>query len=116
MQQEIYPLILKPKTETEQYIIDEAQKWFEENRFNSIINNDDVHVKNVVALGKEIMPFLIEMAKESKKKNYIYCHFLLMVIFDLYKDEIEVKGYIPPTTCLDMIVSIYENNNFVKKE
>lgn len=111
-----YLFTLKPKNDTEQYILDEAQKWLEENMFMSSFNPEDEHVKNVVNLGREIMPFLVEMAKESKKKDYIYCHFLLMVMFDLYRDEIEVHGYIPPTSCLDMFVSMYEITKNNKKE
>ena len=104
-----YPINVKPITWREQYIIDEAKAWLDENIFKSSFGKDQ-HVMNVVDLGREdVLPFIMELLRENNHNEGMYIWFCSMVIDELLKDEISVEGYMPITEWSKNILALYDN-------
>ena len=102
-----YPINAKPINWREQYIIDEAKAWLDENAFKSSMNIDE-HVNNVIDLGRDaVIPFMMELLRENINDG-IYMHFCCMVINEFLKDEIKVEGYVPITEWAKTVLNIYD--------
>lgn len=105
--EELWPIKLQPKNKEEEYILDEARAFLKETMFLSYwVPNS--HVDNVVKLGKKNTKFLIEFAKENNHKQGMYSHFILDVLYTLYKDDIKVEGYLGVSGCMNLIIKMYE--------
>jgi hypothetical protein len=109
MTAELHPIKIKATNEEEEYILEEARIWLQENMFSSIMNPNNPHISNVVALGKKHTPFLMEFLRENDHPQGMYTHFLLDVIFRLYKDEIKVNGYLGVDGCTKLLLKVYDS-------
>lgn len=106
-----YPINVIPKNDEEKYVIKEAKLWLNDNMFKSNLGFDE-HVNNVVALGRKITPFIIEMMRENNTESGMYSHFLLAVITKLYEGEIRFEGYCPPSWCMKTLIELYNTGGF----
>ena len=105
---DIYPIKTKPSNDEEKYIIEEAKAWLDENAFSSCLGSSP-HIDNVVALGKKNTDFLMKLIKENNHKEGMYSHFLLAIMFTLYKEEIQVEGYLGVDGCMSCLIQIYDD-------
>ena len=80
-----FPIKAEPKNDEELYIVEEAKKYLDETILSSHWVLSD-HVYNVVKLGKKNIDFLMKMLRENNHPQGMYAHFLIDVIFELYKD------------------------------
>ena len=109
-----YPIQLKPTNETEQYIIEEAKLWLDNNIFSSVINIDE-HMQNVINLGREAaLPFMFELLRENNHEEGMYMWFCSCIISEFLKDELHVEGYMPITEWTKGILKLYDEG-FVNK-
>ena len=109
-----HPILTVPETDEERYIIEEMKSYLDETAlYSSWAPNK--HVDNVIALGKKNIDFLMKLVKESIDTNYKYSHFLLDVIFTLYKDDIKVEGHLGVSGCMKFLVELY-NKGLLKYE
>lgn len=105
---DLIPVLTIPETDEEKYIIEEMKAHYDETCFSSVWCPPNKHVDNVVALGKKNIDFLMKLVKESIDTNYKYSHFLLEVIFTLYRDDIKVEeGYLGVRGCMKFLVDLY---------
>lgn len=111
---DLIPVLTIPETDEEKYIIEEMKAHYDETCFSSVWCPNK-HVDNVVALGKKNINFLMKLVKESIDTNYKYSHFLLDVIFTLYKDDIKVEGHLGIRGCMRLLVKLY-NKGLLKYE
>ena len=111
---DLIPVLTIPETDEEKYIIEEMKAHYDETCFSSVWRPNK-HVDNVVALGKKNIDFLMKLAKESIDTNYKYSHFLIDVIFTLYKDDIKVEGHLGVSGCMKFLVMLY-NKGLLKYE
>ena len=111
---DLIPVLTIPETDEEKYIIEEMKAHYDETCFSSVWRPNK-HVDNVVALGKKNIDFLMKLVKESIDTNYKYSHFLLDVIFTLYKDDIKVEGHLDVSGCMKFLVKLY-NKGLLKYE
>ena len=103
---DLIPVLTIPETDEEKYIIEEMKAHYDETCFSSVWRPNK-HVDNVVALGKKNIDFLMKLVKESIDTNYKYSHFLIDVIFTLYKDDIKVEGHLGVSGCMKFLVKLY---------
>lgn len=106
-----FPINVIPKNNEEKYIIEEAKLWLDENILKSCIGIDE-HIQNVIKLGRNITPFIIEIMRENNTETGMYTHFLLAVITKLYEGKIKFKGYCPPSWCMNTLIQLYDNGGF----
>lgn len=106
-----FPIKVIPKNDEEKYVIEEAKLWLNDNMFKSNLGFDE-HVNNVVALGRKITPFIIEMMRENNTESGMYSHFLLAVMIKLYEGELKFEGYCPPSWCMKTLIELYDNGGF----
>ena len=111
---DLIPVLTIPETDEEKYIIEEMKAHYDETCFSSVWRPNK-HVDNVVALGKKNIDFLMKLVKESIDTNYKYSHFLIDVIFTLYKDDIKVEGHLGVSGCMKFLVKLY-NKRLLKYE
>ena len=111
---DLIPVLTIPETDEEKYIIEEMKAYYDETCFSSVWCPNK-HVDNVVALGKKNIDFLMKLVKESIDTNYKYSHFLIDVIFTLYKDDIKVEGHLGVSGCMKFLVELY-NKGLLKYE
>ena len=111
---DLIPVLTIPETYEEKYIIEEMKAHYDETCFSSVWRPNK-HVDNVVALGKKNIDFLMKLVKESIDTNYKYSHFLIDVIFTLYKDDIKVEGHLGVSGCMKFLVELY-NKGLLKYE
>ena len=111
---DLIPVLTIPETDEEKYIIEEMKAHYDETCFSSVWCPNK-HVDNVVALGKKNIDFLMKLVKESIDTNYEYSHFLLDVIFTLYKDDIKVEGHLGVSGCMKFLVKL-NNKGLLKYE
>ena len=111
---DLIPVLTIPETDEEKYIIEEMKAHYDETCFSSVWRPNK-HVDNVVALGKKNIDFLMKLVKESIDTNYKYSHFLIDVIFTLYKDDIKVEGHLGVRGCMKFLVKLY-NKGLLKYE
>lgn len=109
-----YPILTVPETDEEKYIIEEMKSYLDETVFSSNWAPNK-HVDNVIALGKKNIDFLMKLVNENLGPEGMYSHFLLDVIFTLYKDDIKVKGYLGVSGCMKFLVELY-NKGLLKYE
>lgn len=105
------PIKIKPTNAEEEYILEEAKLYLDETAFSSIWAPNK-HVDNVIALGKKNTNFLMEFIKENNHPQGMYSHFLLDVMFGLYKDDLKVEGYLGVDGCMSCLIQIYEAGLF----
>ena len=86
-------------SETEKYVYEEAKLYLDETCFSSIIGYN-VHVENVVKLGKQVKPFIIKLISQCLSSSPMgqYTHFCLLVMQELYGNPF--KGYVPIDFCM----------------
>ena len=111
---DLIPVLTIPETDEEKYIIEEMKAHYDETCFSSVWCPNK-HVDNVVALGKKNIDFLMKLVKESIDTNYKYSHFLIDVIFTLYKDDIKVEGHLGVSGYMKFLVKLY-NKGLLKYE
>jgi len=105
-----YPINVKPINWREQYIIDEAKAWLDENIFKSNLNPEDEHIQNVINLGRDVaLPFLFELLRENNHEEGMYMWFCSMCISDMLKDEITIEGYMPIMEWTKNMLSLYDS-------
>ena len=102
-----YPIKVIPTNDEERYIIEEAKSYLDETMFSSIWSPNK-HVDNVIALGKKNTDFLMKMVKENNHKQGMYSHFLIDVMFGLYKDDFTVEGYLGVDGCMKFLIQMYD--------
>ena len=109
-----HPILTVPETDEERYIIEEMKSYLDETAlYSSWAPN--THVDNVIALGKKNIDFLMKLVKENLGPEGMYSHFLLDVIFTLYKDDIKVEGHLGVSGCMKFLVELY-NKGLLKYE
>ena len=109
------PIKTQPTNGEESYIIEEAKLYLDETALSSIWGPNK-HVDNVVALGRKNTPFLMELVKENDHPQGMYAHFLIDVMFALYKDEIDnlgIKGHLGVDGCMKLLIKMY-NKGLIK--
>lgn len=103
----MHPVQVVPETDEEKYIIEEMKLHCDETAFLSSIDEDNVHIRNVIDLGKNHLDFLMKLVKESVANDFQYAHFLLCVMFSLY--DIKVEGYVGVSECMNMLIQLYDS-------
>ena len=103
-----YPIKTQPTTDEERYIIEEAKLYLDETAFSSIWAPNK-HVDNVISLGKKNTDFLMSIVKENNHPQGMYAHFLIDVMLGLYKDKIQVEGYLGVSGCINCLIQIYDS-------
>lgn len=106
--EEMWPIKIKPTNEEEEYILNEARAYLKETVFLSTWGPNE-HVDNVVKLGRKNTKFLMEFLRENDHPQGMYSHFLLDVLFELYRDEIRVDGYLGVDGCIKLLLKIYDS-------
>lgn len=109
-----FPILVKARTDEERYIIEEMKSYLDETIFLSNLAPNE-HIDNVVALGKKNIDFLMELVKENNHPQGMYSHFLIDVIFTLYKDDIEIEGYLGVDGCMKLLLDLYDRGVFTNK-
>ena len=109
------PIKLQPTNKEEEYILEEARVYLDETGLSSHWAPSP-HVDNVIALGKKNTPFLIEFLRENDNPQGLYSHFLIDVLFGLYKDDIKVEGYLGVTGCVKLLIKMYDSGVLYKEE
>ncbi len=104
---DLYPILTVPETDEEKYIIEEMESYLDETVFLSYWKPNK-HVDNVVELGKKNIDFLMKLVKENNRPQGMYSHFLLEVIFTLYRDDIKVEGYLGVQGCMQALIDMYD--------
>ena len=110
-----YPISVEAKTDEEKYIVEEAKKYLDETCFSSHWGPNK-HVDNVVKLGRGNIDFLMEMMRENNNPQGMYAHFLLDVVFGLYKDELRIEGYLGVSQCMELLLEFYDSGAFKMME
>ena len=103
-----YPIKVEAKTDEEKYIVEEAKLYLDSTILSSVWSPNE-HVDNVVKLGKKNIDFLIEIVRENNNPQGMYSHFLIDVIFGLYKDELKIEGFLGVSGCMKAILALYDN-------
>ena len=106
-----YPILVEAKTDEERYIIEEAKSYLDETIFSSYWGANK-HVDNVVKLGRGNIGFIMEIMRENNNPQGMYAHFLLDVVFGLYKDDLKVEGFLGVTECVKMLLKLYDSGAF----
>lgn len=107
---DLYEIKIQPTNDEERYILEEARQHLDETIFSSKWDPDNVHVKNVIALGKKNVPFLIEFLRENNHPQGMYSHFLIDVLFELYRDDLKIEGYLGIDGCIKTLLALYDNS------
>lgn len=102
-----YPIGVEAKTDEERYIIEEAKKYLDETAVSSVWREND-HVDNVVKLGRKNIDFLMKMMRENNHPQGMYSHFLIDVVFGLYKDDLKIEGYLGVDGCMKALLKLYD--------
>ena len=103
-----FPINIIPETDEEKYIIEEAKLYLDETIFSSIWGPNE-HVDNVISLGRKNVDFLIKFLKENTNhKEGMYSHFLIDVLFGLYKDDLKIEGYLGVDGCIKALIHLYD--------
>lgn len=105
---DLYPIKTEPTNDEERYIIEEAKAYVEETAISSIWAPNQ-HVDNVIALGKKNTDFLMKLVKENNHPQGMFSHFLIDVMFGLYKDDIKVEGYLGVRGCMECLIKLYDH-------
>lgn len=105
---DLYPIKTEPTNDEERYIIEEAKAYVDETAISSIWAPNQ-HVDNVIALGKKNTDFLMKLVKENNHPQGMYSHFLIDVMFGLYKDDFQVEGYLGVDGCMKALIYMYDN-------
>ena len=106
-----YPIKVQPTNDEEWYIVEEATLYLDETIFSSHWGHNQ-HVDNVIALGKKNTDFLMKIVKENNHPQGMYAHFLIDVLFGLYKDDLKVEGYLGVDGCMKFLISAYDAGLF----
>lgn len=105
---DICPIKTEPTNDEERYIIEEAKAYLNETALSSIwVPNQ--HVDNVIALGKKNTDFLMKLVKENNHPQGMYSHFLIDVMFGLYKDDLTIEGYLGVSGCMKCLIQLYDS-------
>ena len=105
---ELCPIKTEPTNDEERYIISEAIEYLNETAVSSIWGPNK-HVDNVIALGKKNTDFLMKLVKENDHPQGMYSHFLIDVMFGLYKDALKIEGYLGVDGCMKALICLYDN-------
>ena len=108
-----YPINVKPVKWEEEYIIEKAKNWLDNNIIKSTMFRDE-NINDVINLGREAaLPFMFELLRENNHDQGMYLWFCSMIIDEFLKDEIEVEGYMPITEWGKNVLALYDNG-FIK--
>lgn len=104
---DLYPVGVKAGNDEERYIVEEAKKYLDETILSSVWGENE-HVDNVVKLGRKNIDFLMKMMRENNHPQGMYTHFLIDVVFGLYKDDLKIEGYLGVDGCTVMLLKLYD--------